>query len=340
MRLVTVIAILLFLVISKSSFSQESWFDHLINREISEVWISTTWDTLYENRRKDIEVDGTILWKEGDQNKTLNVELKLRGKFRRIRCVLAPLRLDLNKSELEQHGYTRTDKFKWVNQCSADSAGLQQLYRELLAYELWNELYPIGFRTHALTLHQQAENGDGIRKINGFLIEPPKTLAERKGLIKQDSFFLPQLLNEVEYARLALFQMMIGNSDWSVEMNKNLEYYVDSAGQYLVIPYDFDYSGWVSPSYARGNAQYRLRHGHDRVLIGQHKADILAREVSHMLNQKERILLKVKECPRINEESKMFLSHYLEDFFVQLPQLSAENNVLYFPPLKDNSQDE
>jgi hypothetical protein len=50
---------------------------------------------------------------------------------------------------------------------------------------------------------------------------------------------------------VALFEFMIGNTDWFIQNRHNLEFVVVPGHNLLVpIPYDFDYSGLVNAPYA------------------------------------------------------------------------------------------
>ena len=58
--------------------------------------------------------------------------------------------------------------------------------------------------------------------------------------------------------RLSVFQYMVGNTDWSMVRFHNAEVLQNSEGVYVPVPYDFDWTGFVSPRYARPNE----RRGH------------------------------------------------------------------------------
>jgi hypothetical protein len=53
-----------------------------------------------------------------------------------------------------------------------------------------------------------------------------------------------------ELATLALFEFMIGNTDWSAIYGHNVVALRDGAGRVSAVPYDFDFSGFVDADYA------------------------------------------------------------------------------------------
>ena len=62
--------------------------------------------------------------------------------------------------------------------------------------------------------------------------------------------------------RVALFEYMIGNLDWSVPVRHNIKLIVpkeDSNAIAFPVPYDFDYSGLVKTDYAIPPPELELR---------------------------------------------------------------------------------
>ena len=53
------------------------------------------------------------------------------------------------------------------------------------------------------------------------------------------------------FLKMAVFQFMIGNTDWSVPYLQNIKFITkDSTKAPLTVPYDFDHAGIVSAPYA------------------------------------------------------------------------------------------
>jgi len=79
------------------------------------------------------------------QNWDLNVSI--RGKFRRQRCEFAPLKLDFGKKDLRKVGLEDWDKYKLVSTCSSDPLAKNLVLKEYLAYRAYNILTPQSYRT-------------------------------------------------------------------------------------------------------------------------------------------------------------------------------------------------
>ena len=72
----------------------------------------------------------------------------------------------------------------------------------------------------------------------------------------------------------AIFEYMIGNTDWSMVYQHNVEMlYLNSAA--FAIPYDFDHSGIVNAYYAKPNPMLNIRSVRDRIYRGMCRKDPL-----------------------------------------------------------------
>jgi len=61
----------------------------------------------------------------------------------------------------------------------------------------------------------------------------------------------PQYTQKEYFLKMAVFQYMIGNTDWSVQYQQNIKLItVDSTSLPVTVPYDFDHAGIVRAPYA------------------------------------------------------------------------------------------
>ena len=104
----------------------------------------------------------------------------------------------------------------------------------------------------ARVTYADAEDDDDPVVRYAFFIEEPEAMAERLGALylemRQASArnFGPE-----QAVRVSVFQYMVGNTDWSMVRFHNVEVLQNSEGVYVPVPYDFDWTGLVSPRYAR-----------------------------------------------------------------------------------------
>ena len=76
----------------------------------------------------------------------------------------------------------------------------------------------------------------------------------------------PFSISDSSAVNFAIFEYMIGNTDWSMVYQHNVEMlYLNSAA--FSIPYDFDHSGIVNAYYAKPNPMLNIRSVRDLSLI-------------------------------------------------------------------------
>jgi hypothetical protein len=86
-----------------------------------------------------------------------------------------------------------------------------------------------------------------------FFIEDDNDLAARNDCIKMKNVqYLTESTDRATMTKVALFEYMISNGDWSVPTNHNIKL-IFSKGESTIpyaVPYDFDHSGFVNAEYA------------------------------------------------------------------------------------------
>ena len=84
----------------------------------------------------------------------------------------------------------------------------------------------------------------------------------------------PRHLSARESARMAVFQYMVGNTDWSMIYFHNMELLRTDERVHIVVPYDFDSAGFVSPSYATPHEGLDIRTVRQRLYRGFCRRDV------------------------------------------------------------------
>ena len=79
---------------------------------------------------------------------------------------------------------------------------------------------------------------------------------------------LPGGFGAEEAVRVSVFQYMVGNTDWSMVRFHNTEVLQNSEGVYVPVPYDFDWTGFVSARYARPDERLGIRNVRQRLYRG------------------------------------------------------------------------
>ena len=130
-----------------------------------------------------------------------------------------------------------------------------------MVYKIHNFLSEYSFRVRKLEITYRKSSGDEPDELHSaFVIESAERAAARLGMktIKVDSVKVSQL-DAHQLSIYALFQFMIGNTDWSVRKgpatedcchNGKVVAPPDSRDGWVVLPYDFDQSGIINTRYA------------------------------------------------------------------------------------------
>ena len=187
--------------------------------------------------------------------KTYNIQLKTRGIFRlkSTNCYFPPLKLKFKKDEIEGTAFAGYKKLKLVLPCQKKDKFGQYILLEYLAYKIYNLLTEYSFKVRLTKLRLvDIENKKPDYLMYAFLIEPIKSLAQRTKTEElkvkniHPNFTDRELMNQ-----LAIFQFLIGNTDWSVKALHNIKLLArDSMRKPIAVPYDFDFSGLVNAGYS------------------------------------------------------------------------------------------
>ncbi|MEZ0538629.1 hypothetical protein [Fibrella arboris] len=181
---------------------------------------------------------------------TLPLTLVVRGNFRRNanNCDFPPLYLDFVKKKTKGTLFAKQNKLKLVTHCQAED----YVVREYLIYKLYNLLTDLSFRARLARVSYV----DSLRKRQtetrwGFLIEDEDDMAKRNRLTEYKKGVESGAADSLSMARLAVFEFMIGNIDWSVPYRHNIRLVTGTGhSKPAVVPYDFDHAALVDAPYA------------------------------------------------------------------------------------------
>lgn len=310
-------------------------FEILSREEPIELTITTNLTQLIENRRTEDYNEATFAY-EDLQGKEIvrSIELQPRGKFRRRVCDFPPVRLKFAKKDLESEGIeSKFNKLKLVTHCIDDKiAGNENLLKEYLVYQLYNEITPHSYRAQLVKVtYVDSEGKLGKIKRFGILLEDTDEMAARIGGKEIDQLNVSHdSISNKDEMTMALFEYMIANMDWDTKMVRNVKLVAlkGKEDQMIPVPYDFDFSGLVNASYAipRGDmGQLTIR---DRVYMGEAFEDVEMREIlAHFISKKSALIKKVKELKGLSVESKQDIIGYLTSFYDAMEPAYADEKV-------------
>jgi hypothetical protein len=110
---------------------------------------------------------------------------------------------------------------------------------------------------------------------------------------------------------------MIGNSDWSITQMRNVKVLRPAPNSLLcTFPYDFDFSGFVSATYAIPNPDYSLKSIKQRVFLGKIYSDEEMKKIAKFfLTKKEATIQLCKDFDLLSRHCKKDVVKYLKSFY-------------------------
>lgn len=185
---------------------------------------------------------------------SIPVEIRTRGIFRRkaSNCSQPPLLIKFKPKEISNSVFEGIEKLKMVVPCQKSNIYEQLVLKEYLVYKLYQIISPYSYRVRLLRL-KMVDRYYGNQSISyAFIIEPVEMLAKRLGGVVRDAKNThPNACNSYYYKRMAVFQFMIGQTDWSIKALHNITLIEpEPYAPPIPVPFDFDFSGFVDSPYA------------------------------------------------------------------------------------------
>jgi len=250
------------------------------------------------------------------------VELRARGHYRRKKsnCSFPPVHVTFGDKETTKGTlFAKQRPLKLVTPCrEKDNTYEQYIVREYMAYRVYNLLTPRSYKVRLVRVTYQ----DSLGKVapvtrHAFFVENDKALASRLNgeLIEQKGIGI-HLVDPDQYGLMAMFEYMIGNTDWSMPAQHNVRLVRDSSGTTYSIPYDFDFSGLVNTRYAVPDSTLNIPNVTVRLYRGDCRTqDELLPIFSQFATQRDPIYALYKGQPGLDERSAKDAVSYLKEFY-------------------------
>lgn len=199
------------------------------------------------------------------------ISLSARGEFRRQNCFLPTLRLDFKNPAAPK--LSPLKKLKLVCGCDKGPVYERLVLKEFLVYKIYNLLTDMSFRVRLLSINYK-DTREKIKSYSqyGFLIEDVDDMAKRNKCYEvEKQAFNTQKTNRQQMTLVAIFQYMIGNTDWAVPNYHNVKLMrpvTDSFSSPYTVPYDFDFCGIVDAKYASPQEELGIVSVKERVYRG------------------------------------------------------------------------
>jgi hypothetical protein len=286
------------------------------------VTLEADFDDLKKNREKENVREGSLTFPGPDGGPmTVPIKLTTRGIFRldKDNCSFPPLKLDLPKSKVSGTVFDGQNRLKMVSPCHESRDDYQRyVLLEYLVYRTFNVLTPVSYRVRLLEITFRDTSGENDERTKyAFLIEDIDRLAERHlGEESEWPQFHPYNLEDGQAFLVDLFQYMVGNTDFAMPYFHNIKMIRREGPTYLVVPYDFDFSGAVEARYARPPEGIPIRRVRDRYYRGFCREHFDGAATFQLFNQRrEAIYAMVRGVEQLEEKERDNLLKYYDEFY-------------------------
>lgn len=249
------------------------------------------------------------------------VRLKTRGTFRKSFCSVPPFWLNINNSGIVSDALSEVSKMKIVTHCMNTESYKDYLLKEYLVYKMYSFVSPYSFRVRLLriTLIDTGRKNKQT-EVWGFAIEPKELMASRlnASIVEHEKLSIRNM-NSTVMDKLALFNYMIGNTDYSIPGMHNVKLFMlnDPAEPGIIpIPYDFDFTGFVDAAYAIPADNTGITEVTSRYYTGLCRSDDIFKSLVADYNQHiKEFLSLLQPFELVSPKQKSEMIRYIESYF-------------------------
>jgi hypothetical protein len=207
---------------------------------------------------------------------------------------------------------------KLVTHCRNTDDYEQYILHEYLVYRIFNLLTPRSFRARLVkTNYFDAAAGKQVAARYGMFLEDDDDVARRaEGRIVDVPNVLFKEVDPESLTRMALFQFMIANTDFSIIRLHNVRLIQDPRRVISTVPYDFDFSGLVDAPYANPDKKLGIASVRDRLYRGPCRtAAALDPLLEGFRAKKAEILALYESLPDLAPAYRRQARQYLDGFY-------------------------
>lgn len=278
--------------------------------EILEMNLRADWESFLVDRSDTADYQrASLSYIQGKGQQVLPVEIRVRGNFRRKHsvCNFPPIRVKIKKKIGKGTIFEGCTRLKLVTHCQSEDL----ILKEYLVYRLHQLLMGDGFRVRLAKVHYVNKSDNSMRETRfAFFIEPEKMLGKRMQTEVLEDTVDQKALDRDAVTRLMVFQYMVGNTDWSTLLSKNIRLLPGEQGL-RPIPYDFDWSGMVGAPYTG------LAEDYDRRCIPPFCREVSEYETirASLLSKEKEAYALIRQFPYLEWEQARPMLQYLKKSF-------------------------
>jgi hypothetical protein len=296
-------------------------FDFFGSEDVLQMTLDFNIKGFLKTKAKPEYMDATLTVRSNDTvSFSQQIKLKARGNFRCSFCSFPPIMLKFKDSD-QGTRLAAGKTLKLITHCNQTPVFEDYVLKEYLVYKLFNLVAPYSFKTRLVKINY-VDNTNLKKSFTayGVLIENETMLAERNdAVIISSQNFTPKDMNTTDMTRVALFNYMIGNTDWSVQYQHNIKILMsmqEVTGKGIPVVYDFDYSGFVNTYYAAPFEELPIKTVTDRYYQGVCQGDDkLIPVLDEFDGLKDKMLGTIHDFEYLSKGYKKQAESYINSFY-------------------------
>lgn len=266
---------------------------------------------------------------------TVAAEAKTRGHFRKTvgNCSYPPLMLHFIKNAtFKSSVFNDQAKLKLVMPCQGD----EYVVREWMVYRIYNLITPKSFKARLVRIElEDTKKKKKTSPFYGILLEEEQQMAKRNRSVLIDKQMLkPQQIDETNFLTMAVFEYLIGNTDWSVQYQQNVKLLLqDSTAFPNAVPYDFDHAGLVNAPYAKPAEELQMYSVVERRFRGYCVPNMKKFDevISVFKRLKKDIYSLYTDCPLLDAGYIKATKKYFDEFYATINNGKAMQKEFSYP---------
>ena len=281
---------------------------------------------------------------KGADSSVVNIPIKARtrGNFRRAKgtCTYPPILLNFSSEQTKNTIFSEQSKVKLVMPCQGD----KYVAREYLIYKVYNLVTPMSFRARLVKVYLDDPNlkPKTTEAFYGILLEEEDQMAVRNGMVSVDRQLVrPELTQSETFLNMAVFEYLIGNTDWSVQYRQNVKLIAADtvSSRPYTVPYDFDHAGIVGAPYAKPAEELQMMSTKQRRYRGFCISDMVHFEKPFALyNQlKDQIYAVYTNSKVVDDAYIKSTVKYLDEFYKTINDPKKAKEDFQYPCRKDGT---
>jgi hypothetical protein len=297
-------------------------FDFFASEEPLQMTLCFDIREFLKTKNQPVYVDATLTVKINETNSiSQHIKLKARGEMRRTYCVFPPIMLKFKDNDDGTELIQPKGKIKLVTHCDITPTSEKYVLKEYLVYRLYNQLTEYSFKTRLVEVNYiDVNKPEKAFTKYGFLIEDEDQMANRNhaALVSNPNVSLKHM-NSSDMLRFAIFNYMIGNTDWSLPGQHNVRVLSSTeifSGKGIPVVYDFDYSGFVNTGYSTPTQQLPIKSVSERYYLGLCSDDAELNPIMDEFEElKGQFLGTIDNFNYLPEAEKKQVESYINSFY-------------------------